>query len=62
MSLIERKDTPEHFLFFVSTSLSPHAFPGTEYQETSVGFIFLSNRQSCISELISIKIYANVQR
>ena len=66
MSLIRHRDMTKKNPVFASTSLSLYVFPGTEYQETSVGFIFvikirLGKRQSCIFELISEKVYTNVQ-
>ena len=66
MSLISNTDMTKNFLVLASTSLSPYVFPAMEYQETSVGFIFiniprLGKIQSCISELSSVKVYTNVQ-
>ena len=59
MSLIRRRDMTEHFLVFVSICLSPYAFPGMEYQETYVGFTFLTilrlgKKLFYISELFSV--------
>ena len=55
-----------HFIVFASTSYSPYVFPGMEYKETSVGFIFiniprLGKIQSCISEFSSVKVSTPVQ-
>ena len=66
MSLIKQKDMNENFLVFASMSLSLYVFSGMEYQETSVGFMFLNipklgKRKSCVSEHISVKVYTNVQ-
>ena len=66
MALIGYGDMTKHVIVFPTTCLSPFAFPGIDYQETSAGFIFLNiprlgKRQSCVSELISVKVYTNVQ-
>ena len=59
--LIRSRDMTKNVLFVLSMSLSPYVFPGTGYQETYVGFLFLNiprlgKRHSCISELISVNV------
>ena len=66
MALIRYGDMTKHVLIFPSMCLSLYAFPGMEYKNTSVGFIYLTiprvgKSQSCISELISVKVCTNVQ-
>ena len=41
MALIGYGDMIKHVIVFPTTCLSLYAFPGIDYQETSVGFIFL---------------------
>ena len=55
-----------HFLVFETMCLSLYAFPGIEYQETSVGFTLLTvsrmgKRQFYIYEPFSVNAYTNVQ-
>ena len=59
---MKRRPMTGHFLDFESIYLSSYAFPGMEYQETSVGFTFLTiprlgERQFYISELFSVNAY-----
>ena len=66
MTLIRYGDMTKHVLVFPSICLSPYGFLGMEYQKTYVGFIFLTiprlgKIQSGIFELISVKVYTNVQ-
>ena len=65
-AFIRRRAMTGHFLVFETTCLSPYAFQGMEYQETSVGFTFLTiprmgKIQFYISELFSVNAYTNVQ-
>ena len=50
---------------FASMTLSQYVFLGMEYQEKSLGFIFLNKprlgKRLGITELISVKVYTNVQ-
>ena len=66
MSVIRRRAMTGHFLIVESMCLSPDAFQGIEYQETSVDFTFimipmLGKRQFCIFEHFSVNTYTNVQ-
>ena len=67
MSLISNRNMTENFLVFASMSLSLYVFLRMKYQEKSVVFFLFQNipwlgkRQSCISELISVEVYTNVQ-
>ena len=65
MSLIRHRAMTGHLLVVESMCLSPYAFPGVEYQETYVGFTFLTiprlGKSFFISELFSVNTYTNVQ-